>query len=86
MAAKETAPAAEATPKDKAKAFSELASSRLTKAVSAVELLANLANTTNYTYTPEQVAKISAHLDNAVKYVKDAFTAGGVKKADQIAI
>lgn len=75
-----------ATPKDKAKAFSELASSRLTKAVNAIELLANLANKTNYEYTDAQVASIKGHLDSAVKYVNDAFVAGGVKKADQISI
>lgn len=69
-----------------AQKFSEMGSSRLTKAVDAIGLLENLSNPANYSYTPEQVTKITGHLTAAVKRVQDAFAAGGVKKADKIAI
>lgn len=70
----------------KAQKFSEMGSARLTKAVDAIDLIANLSTKANYDYTPEQVAKIDANLEAAVKRVRDAFAAGGVKKADKISI
>lgn len=69
--------AAAKTEETKAQKFSRLGSMRATKAINAMRALQKLANTNNYEYTPEQVAKIVDALKTEVEGVFNAFNAPG---------
>jgi hypothetical protein len=57
-----------------AEKFVELANRRVPKALKALELVGNLANTSNYSYTDEQTAKISKALKDKVSEVCAKFS------------
>ncbi len=61
--------------KAKADSFTKLARKRMTNALKALDLVANLGNRASYVYTDEQVAKIDTALAAAVAKVKGAFAA-----------
>lgn len=57
---------------DRAK-FVKLASSRVTKALKDIKLIANLANRSNYDYTDEDVAKIFKALNEEIAACRKRF-------------
>jgi len=69
--------------KSKADRFTRLAQARTTNVLRSIRILGNLSNTSNYSYTPEQVRKIfsaiRAQLDNA----ESKFDAGARKKMSE---
>lgn len=66
----------------KAGKFVSVGQPRVTKAVKAIGILANLSNKNTYAYTQEQVDKMIAALAKAVNDVKNAFSVTGGSKAD----
>lgn len=63
----------------KADRFKELAGKRVSKALDAIALIKGLSNTTNYSYTPEQVQKIGEALRAEVLLVMERFSAPSAK-------
>lgn len=63
----------------KADKFKELAGKRVSKALDAIALIKALANTANYTYTPEQAEKIGEALKAEVVGVMEKFAAPSAK-------
>jgi len=62
--------------------FKRLAETRTKKALKSIELLENLANTSNYDYTREDYRKILTALRNALNNLEAAFKKsekGGVR-------
>jgi len=63
--------------------FTRLAQARTTNVLRSIRILGNLSNTSNYSYTPEQVRKIfsaiRAQLDNA----ESKFDAGARKSVSE---
>ena len=62
--------------------FKRLAETRTNKALKSIELLENLANTSNYDYTREDYRKILTALRNALNNLEAAFKKsekGGVR-------
>ena len=59
--------------KEKAANFVRLATDRTNKAVNMIDLIGKLANTSQYSYTPEQVAKIVQALNDATNRVQRKF-------------
>lgn len=57
---------------DRAK-FVKLASARVTKALKDIQLIANLANRSNYDYTDEDVTKIFKALNEEIAACKKRF-------------
>lgn len=57
---------------DRAK-FVKLASSRVTRALNDIKLIANLANRSNYDYTDEDVAKIFKALNEEIAACRKRF-------------
>ena len=53
--------------------FIRLATDRTNKAVNMINLIGKLANTSQYSYTPEQVAKIVQALSDATNRVQRKF-------------
>ena len=53
--------------------FVELANKRVPKALKALDLVGNLANKSNYTYTDEQVTQIKKVLRNKVNEICKKF-------------
>lgn len=66
-----TAPAA--AKETKAQKFARLAPPRVQNAIDKIRLIGNVSNKGQYEYTPEQVAKIQAALDGAVKEAMSGF-------------
>jgi hypothetical protein len=66
--------------KDKRERFVSLAEKRVPKAISALRLVGNLANTHNYSYTDEEASKILAALDKELKLLRGRFAAGALKQ------
>ena len=56
-----------------AEKFVNLANKRVPKALKTLDLVGNLANTSNYSYTDEQIAKISKVLKDKVNDVCNKF-------------
>ncbi|MCI0653049.1 MAG: hypothetical protein L0Y39_01030 [Methylococcaceae bacterium] len=63
-------------PKSRTK-FVELAEKRVTRAIKDIRLIANLANRSNYSYTPEDAKKIIKTLRDEVDGLKARFDASG---------
>ncbi|CAM5501519.1 hypothetical protein MAUB1S_08381 [Mycolicibacterium aubagnense] len=64
--------------------FVKLASARVTKALKDIQLIGNLANRSNYDYTPDDVTKIFKALNEEIAACKKRFEpsnkkAGGAK-------
>lgn len=62
--------------KDREK-FVELAEKRVSRALKDIKLVGNLSNRTNYSYTEQDVKKITAALRKAVDEMKARFDAKG---------
>lgn len=65
---------------DRAK-FVKLASARVTKALKDIQLIANLANRSNYDYTDEDVAKIFKALNEEISACRKRFELSNKKAA-----
>ena len=59
--------------KDKADSFRRLATQRVNKTLNDLRLIGNLSNTSNYTFTPEEVDAIFAALRSGVSDCKKRF-------------
>jgi hypothetical protein len=66
----------------KKQAFKRLAESRTKKAISAMNLITNLSNTSNYYYEEEDIKKIVDALRESVKLVEATFQKPLSKKRD----
>ncbi len=53
--------------------FRELAQTRVNKAIKAIELIGNLSNKNNYSYTDEEVKKIFAAIQKSLSQSKARF-------------
>jgi len=62
---------------DRKKKFVNLAEKRVNKAIKAVNLVGNLSNRSNYSYTEQDVRKIYAALKKAVDEMKVRFDSKG---------
>lgn len=67
---------------DRAK-FVKLASARVTKALKDIQLIANLANRSNYDYTDEDVTKIFKALNEEIAAAKKRFELSNKKTGTQ---
>ena len=56
--------------------FIELANKRVNKDIKELQLIANLSNTRNYSYSDEQASKITKALQKEVDKVKVSFKGG----------
>lgn len=65
-----------ASSKDRDK-FVELAEKRVSRALKDIKLIGNLSNRTNYSYTEQDVKKITAALRKSVDEMKARFDAKG---------
>ena len=61
------------TPKDNSEHFIELANKRVPKALKALDLVGNLSNKSNYTYSEEQANLIKKALRNKVNDICKMF-------------
>ena len=61
--------------------FIELAEKRVTKTLTDIRLVGNLANRNNYVYTQEQANKICTTLENEIKNLKNKFKTELAKKS-----
>lgn len=57
--------------------FVELAEKRVSRAIKDIKLIGNLSNRTNYSYTEQDVKKITMALTKAVNEMKARFDAKG---------
>jgi len=57
--------------------FVELAEKRVSRALKDIKLIGNLSNRTNYSYTDQDVKKITHVLNKAVNEMKARFDAKG---------
>lgn len=65
--------------KDKRERFVALAEKRVPRAIHELRLIGNLANTHNYTYSPQDAQRIVVALEQELKLLKDRFSAGVLK-------
>ena len=59
--------------KEKKLKFTDLANSRVNKAIRLLRLISNLANKSHYSYTQDEADKIVSELNNEVKNIKEKF-------------
>lgn len=71
------------TKPDKRKKFVELAEKRVTKALREIQLIGNLSNKTNYSYTDEDAKKIHRTLRSAIEEMKSRFENSGAPGRDK---
>lgn len=57
-----------------AEKFIKLGGKRVSAAIDKIELIGNLANTSNYEYTDDQIAKIETALNDTVKKTMAKFS------------
>ena len=62
---------------DDHKKFKELAEKRVNRAIKDLQLIGNLANKSNYSYTDTDARKIVRALKEAIDEVKSKFDSGG---------
>lgn len=65
--------------KNKRERFVVLAEKRVPRAIHELRLIGNLANTHNYTYTPEDAQRIVGAIEQELKLLKGRFAAGVLK-------
>jgi hypothetical protein len=65
--------------KGKRERFVALAEKRVPRAIHELRLIGNLANTHNYTYSPEDAQRIVGALEQELKLLKSRFAAGVLK-------
>ena len=53
--------------------FIRLAEARTNKIINMIDLLANLSNKSNYSYTQDQVQKIFASIEDSIQEAKSKF-------------
>ena len=56
--------------------FVELAQKRVVKAIKSIRLVGNLSNKSNYSYSPQDAAKIVKALEEEVKMLRKRFESG----------
>ena len=61
--------------KDKRERFIALAEKRVPRAIHNLRLIGNLANTHNYTYSPEDAQRIVSVLEQEIRLLKNRFAA-----------
>ncbi len=59
--------------KEKKLNFTNLANSRVNKAIKILRLISNLSNKSHYSYSQEEADKIVSALNNEVKNIKEKF-------------
>lgn len=59
--------------KEKREKFAKIATNRTNKIIDMIELLGNCANTSNYSYTEDEVKKIFNAIEKETKIQKDKF-------------
>ena len=59
--------------KEKKLKFTDLANSRVNKAIKLLRLISNLANKSHYSYTQDEADKIISALNNEDKNIKEKF-------------
>jgi len=64
---------------NKREKFVELAEKRVTKTINDLRLIGNLSNKNNYSYTEDDVQKITQALEKEVKLLKAKFTSDSGK-------
>jgi hypothetical protein len=62
---------------DRREKFVELAEKRVNKALKDIKLIGNLSNRSNYSYTEQDVKKITAALKKALEEMRARFDAKG---------
>ena len=62
------------TPKNNSEHFIELANKRVPKALKYLDLIGNLANKSNYSYTEEDIKNIKKFLQSELDKTLSAFT------------
>ena len=62
---------------DKRGKFVRLANQRVTKAIKSINLVGNLSNRNNYSYTEQDVKKILVALEAEIKSVRERFSSTG---------
>jgi len=67
----------------KADRFTRLAQARTTNVLRSIRILGNLSNTSNYSYTPEQVRKIFAAVRAQLDNAESKFEAGARKSVSE---
>ena len=65
------------TEKKSRQRFVELAEKRVTRALKDIKLIGNLSNRTNYSYSDQDVRRITLALNKAVSEMKARFDAKG---------
>jgi hypothetical protein len=64
------------------KKFTELAENRVNRALKDINLIGNLSNRSNYSYTQKDVNKIHSALKKALEEMKRRFDSKGDTEAD----
>lgn len=65
--------------RDKQQKFVEIAEKRVTRLLDEVRLIGNLSNRNNYEYSPDDVAKIFAAIENELKTARKRFDIASAK-------
>ena len=63
--------------------FTRLAQTRTTNVLRSIRILGNLSNTSNYSYTPEQVKKMFEAVRDQLDIAERKFDAGARKAVDE---
>ncbi len=74
------------TDRDKAQKFKDLATTRVRRVIKDLQLVGNLANSSNYEYTPQQVKKIMKAINTEVRALKLRFESGGEVEEDSFTL
>lgn len=76
------------TPEGETKAdrFKRLATSRVKKVLTAMDILSNCSSRTTYEYTPEQVEKLFSYLDKGIEDLRLAFGTVKAKEKNSVTL
>jgi hypothetical protein len=80
--AKKKTAATSRTPAEKSKAFQELATTRVNKAIKAIKQIRYLTNVSTYSYTPQEVASIVNTLQSSLDELTAAFKDPKIAKSE----
>ena len=70
--------------KEKRLNFTNLANSRVNKAIKILRLISNLSNKSHYSYSQEEADKIVSALNNEVKNIKEKFNSKNSRDTKEI--
>ena len=74
------------TPAEKQEAFVRLASGRVTGVLNGLRLMENLADRSNYAYTPEQVDALFTVIDERLERTRAAFASEKGSKKEEFVL